>query len=60
MYFKGLTGSLTLQLSRMFNKDLVINVSEIEEAETAEDARIWIAGFQDGNKLAYMISEKMK
>lgn len=60
IYLSGLTSSLTLQLSVHLNKDVQIDKSEIVNNETLEDARIWIAGFQDGNKLANMISEKMK
>lgn len=60
VYFKGLASSLTLQLSIKLNRDILIDMVEYDEAETTEESRVWIAGFQDGNKLAYMISEKMK
>ena len=60
IYLAGLTSSLTLQLSIILNKDVQIDKSGDTYAETLEEARIWVAGFQDGNKLAYMISLKME
>ena len=60
IYLAGLTSSLTLQLSVHLNKDVQIDKSEIVNNETLQDARIWIAGFRDGNDLADRIAEKLK